>query len=76
MQRCVRTDDYKLIVYPEAEVVRLFNLKDDPDEMVDLADEPESQPIIKQLFAKLLEHQEFQQDKLDLKSVFPELASE
>ena len=73
VQRCVRTDDYKLIVYPEAEVVRLFNLKDDPDEMVDLADLPESQPIIKQLFAKLLEHQELQEDKLDLKSVFPEL---
>ena len=33
LQRMVRTDRYKLIVYPEASKILLFDLKKDPDEM-------------------------------------------
>lgn len=73
VQRSVRTDDYKLILYPEANVARLFNLKEDPDEMVDLAGKEESLPIMKELFAELLKHQEQLDDSLDLKKTFAKL---
>ena len=73
VQRCVRTDDYKLIVYPKAKIVRLFNLKNDSDEMVDLATRTDMQPIAKQLFAELLKHQQDLDDTVDLRSIFPQL---
>lgn len=73
LQRSVRTDNYKLILYPKAGVVRLFDLREDPLEMNDLASKPESQPIMKALFAKLREHQQAQEDTLDLTKSFPEL---
>ncbi len=40
LQRMIRVDDYKLIVYPYAGVKRLFNLSKDPQEMNDLAADP------------------------------------
>ena len=73
VQRCIRTDNYKLILYPKAKVVRVFNIKDDPDEMVDLATRSDLQPIIKQLFAELLVHQQKMDDTLDLRAAFPQL---
>ncbi|MEM7477235.1 MAG: sulfatase-like hydrolase/transferase [Planctomycetota bacterium] len=73
VQRCIRTEDYKLILYPEAKVKRLFRVKDDPDEMIDLAEKPGSLPIMKKLFAEFLQHQEMQEDELDVKGAFPEL---
>ena len=33
----IRVGDYKLILYPEAKTYRLFNLKNDPTELQDLA---------------------------------------
>jgi len=36
-QRSVREGDWKLILYPKINKVQLFNLKDDPDEVTDLA---------------------------------------
>lgn len=73
LQRSIRTQSHKLIVYPEAKVVRLFDLKADPMEMNDLAGKEESLPLIKELFGKLLSEQELQEDKLDLKTPFPNL---
>ncbi len=35
-QRMIRTDRFKLILYPEAARIQLFDLKADPDERVDL----------------------------------------
>jgi len=40
-QRMVTKGDWKLISYPTANVVRLFNVKEDPNEMNDLAGNPE-----------------------------------
>ncbi|MGP0067342.1 MAG: sulfatase-like hydrolase/transferase [Isosphaeraceae bacterium] len=40
VQRAVRDDDWKLIVYPQVNKTQLFNLRDDPDELHDLADDP------------------------------------
>jgi arylsulfatase A-like enzyme len=52
-QRMVRRDDFKLIVYPEAKTVLLYNLKDDPDEMKNLAGQAEYVQTIKELLAEL-----------------------
>jgi arylsulfatase A-like enzyme len=40
VQRAVRDEDWKLIVYPKVNKTQLFNLRDDPDELHDLADDP------------------------------------
>ncbi len=72
-QRMVTQDGYKLLLYPEAGVVRLFNLEEDPLEINDLADEPESAPIIRELFEVLRELQEEFNDPLDLAGAFPDL---
>jgi arylsulfatase A-like enzyme len=73
LQRLVRVGDWKLIVYPKAKVVRLFNLADDPQEMHDLAPNPDQEQRISNLFARLLTLQEEMDDSLDLRAVFPDL---
>ena len=40
VQRAVRDDRWKLIVYPQVNRVQLFDLKADPDELKDLAADP------------------------------------
>jgi len=73
-QRAVTEGPYKLILYPKAPKVLLFNVAEDPLEMKDLAEDPEMKPTIAKLFAKLLELQKETGDILDLKAVFPKLA--
>ncbi|MPR36028.1 sulfatase-like hydrolase/transferase [Salmonirosea aquatica] len=65
-QRMVRTDRYKLIVYPKASKTLLFDLKKDPEEMHDIADLASSKPILKDLKAKLIQQQQEMNDELDL----------
>ncbi len=65
-QRMVRTQDYKLIIYPIAQQVQLFDMKNDPWEKNNLADDPKYAPKIKQLRAKLKELQKEVGDTLDL----------
>ena len=73
VQRMVIQDDHKLLLYPAYKKAMLFNLKDDPQEMKDLAGRDESRPIMKKLFARLLKLQKETGDTLDLKKTFPEL---
>ena len=73
LQRMVRVGDWKLIVYPKAKVVRLFNLADDPQEMDDLAADADQTQRISDLFARLLKLQEQMDDSLDLRAAFPGL---
>ncbi|MGB0581042.1 MAG: sulfatase-like hydrolase/transferase [Limisphaerales bacterium] len=72
-QRAIIDDGYKLLLYPDAKVARLYNLKKDPHEMVDLAKRKKSKPLMKKLFAKFLQQQKDLGDKLDVQSVFPDL---
>lgn len=72
-QRMIRKDGFKLIVYPGAKKVRLYNLKKDPLEMNDLSNKSSSQKKITELFAQLIELQKDLDDQLDLTAVFPEL---
>ena len=66
LQRMIRADDYKLIVYPYAGVKRLFNLKDDPREMHDLAAETDQQERMKRMFDALVSLQSEMGDTLSL----------
>jgi len=56
-------------VEPRREFIELHAL-----EATNLADKPESRPVMKKLFAAMLKLQKDVRDELDLKSVYPELA--
>ncbi|MCI0702809.1 MAG: sulfatase-like hydrolase/transferase [Planctomycetia bacterium] len=56
-QRCVRTTEWKLIRYPHINHTQLFNIKDDPDELKDLARDPKFADKVKEMM-KLLEAQQ------------------
>ncbi len=73
VQRAVRVDGYKLIVYPKAKATRLYNLEQDPQEMNDLANDPKHAGLKKRMFKKLLALQKDLEDTLDIASVFPDL---
>lgn len=53
LQRMIRADDYKLIVYPKAGVVKLFHLAEDPLELNDLASDTGQAPRINTLYSQL-----------------------
>jgi choline-sulfatase len=67
LQRSVRTQTHKLIIYPKADVIRLYDLQNDPNEMHDIVDQPESKPLVDDLFAELVELQKAYGDSLSLK---------
>lgn len=73
LQRMIIVGDHKLILYPKVAQVRLFNLKDDPNELNDLAHRSELRPVARSLFAELLKSQQQTGDQLDLKAVYPDL---
>lgn len=70
-QRMIVKGDYKLIIYPFAKKVRLFNMKKDPEEMNDLADNPEYSEILTGLNKDFKELQKEMDDKLDLDNPQP-----
>lgn len=72
LQRMVRTDDYKLIIYPRAKKMLLFDLKNDPEEMADLSDNPEFLPVKKDLIERFKKQQKIMDDTLSLQPFFPE----
>lgn len=73
LQRAVSHDGWKLILYPEAKVARLYHLAKDPQEMKDLAADPSMLAKKKALFAKFQELQKTYNDPLDVAAVFSEL---
>lgn len=70
-QRSIRTDRYKLIVYPEPGVLRLYDLHEDPSEVADLAGDPDMRPLLVELFAELQRQQGELSDSLDLSPLAP-----
>jgi len=66
LQRMIRMEDYKLIVYPRAGVVRLFDLVQDPEEKFDLAGASRQQERVRSMFDKLVETQAEMGDTLKL----------
>ncbi len=66
LQRMVRTDKYKLIVYPKVPKLLLFDLENDPYEMNDVADDPQYADVLSDLKSRLLHQQAVMGDPLDL----------
>ena len=66
LQRMVCMDGYKMIYYPKIDKTLLYNLKEDPFEMKNLADDPDNNGRIKKLKAHLKELQKEVGDTLDL----------
>lgn len=65
-QRMIKKDGFKLIVYPLAKKVKLFNLAVDPDEIDNLAKNMKYQQKIQTLFSELIQLQKSLNDPLDL----------
>ena len=66
LQRMVRTERYKLIVYPKAPKVLLFDLKKDPDEIHDISDQGSYKNVLQGMKARLIRQQQQLKDTLDL----------
>ena len=71
-QRSIRTDQYKMIAYPAAKTLRLYDIKHDPLEKNDLAQEPGMKPILADLFRRLIALQDKMNDDLDLSALTPQ----
>jgi len=68
-QRMVTEGDYKLIMYPRANKILLFNLAEDPEEIHDLAGDPKYADVIARLFATFEKLQEETGDTMDLSAL-------
>lgn len=66
VERSIHKGDNKLILYPKIKKVLLFNLKNDPEEMTNLADQPQHKKTVAGLFKDLIALQKSLDDKLDL----------
>ncbi|KGK30969.1 sulfatase-like hydrolase/transferase [Cellulophaga sp. E6(2014)] len=66
VQRMIRKNGYKLMVYPKIKKILLFDLKNDPEEMNDISKLPEEQKRIKTLFLDLQKLQKEMDDPLDI----------
>jgi arylsulfatase A-like enzyme len=69
-QRMIRKDGYKLVLYPKAKKVLLYNVHEDPWEMNDLSSRPEFNEKKKMLFKELTSQQKIMNDTLKLENVF------
>jgi arylsulfatase A-like enzyme len=69
-QRMIRSDGFKLIAYPRASKLRLYDIKNDPLEMNDLTDDPMFKGTKDKLWEKLLALQKSMNDPLDLESFY------
>ncbi len=67
LMRSCRDERYKIIYYPPINHVQLFDLRDDPDEMINLAPHPEYAPIVDRLTTRLRQWQESVGDDLPLR---------
>ncbi|MBI5684809.1 MAG: sulfatase-like hydrolase/transferase [Verrucomicrobia bacterium] len=66
LQRAWRDGRWKIIRYPEVNVTQLFDLKNDPEEMKDLANDPAQAARVEQMMTKLKAAQQKFGDDLPL----------
>jgi arylsulfatase A-like enzyme len=69
-QRMIRKDDHKLILFPKNKRMELYDLKNDPYEISNLAYKKQNSQLVKNLFDDLILLQQKMQDTLDLKRIF------
>lgn len=75
VQRAVRDDRWKLIRYPQINKSQLFDLKNDPHEIHDLASDPSQAKQIERLMALMADWQKQLGDTLPLTSANPKDAT-
>ncbi len=73
LQRMIRKDGFKLLIYPRVNKIFLFDLHDDPEEMNNLADNKENDGKVKSLFKDLMRLQKEMGDELDLTDMYSAL---
>lgn len=73
VQRMIRKEGFKLIVYPKADKILLFDLQKDPEEMNDLFENPAYKDKAKELAEGLVELQRQHEDPLDLTPVLAQV---
>jgi choline-sulfatase len=71
-QRSITINNEKLLVYPNVPIVRVYNIKNDPFELNDIAKTKHGREITLKLFPKLIRLQQKMSDELDLSKFFPE----
>ncbi len=69
LQRMIRKDGFKLLIYPKIGKVLLFDMENDPNEMNNLADKPEYAKKVESLFTDLLKLQKKYNDPLSLAQI-------
>jgi choline-sulfatase len=69
-QRMITCGEWKLIVYPTIRRLCLYNLADDPDELVDLGDKAENEIVVRHLLGQLRARQVKLDDPLELPESF------
>jgi arylsulfatase A-like enzyme len=72
LQRAVRDEHWKLIVYPKVNKVQLFDLQNDPAEQHDLATDPAHAADVERLTARMKSWQKELGDTLPLRSAKPQ----
>ena len=65
-QRMYRTDKYKMIIYPVANIVRLYDVALDPNELEDLAGDTKYKKVLDELFTEFKQLQKELNDPLDV----------
>ena len=65
-QRTVRTEEHKLIVYPQANMTQLFDVRKDPWEIRNLADDRAYAAAKGKLFDRLRQYQRELGDELKI----------
>ncbi|GIW79866.1 MAG: sulfatase [Gemmatales bacterium] len=75
VMRAVRKGDWKLIRYPQVNVTQLFNLKDDPHEINNLAGKAEYARRVQEMMALLKQQQKVYDDTLPLTVANPKPAA-
>ena len=66
VQRAVRQGDWKLIRYPKVDVTQLFNLRDDPHELHNLAEQSEFAAKVQEMMELMRREQRSADDTLPL----------
>ncbi|MEL6250433.1 MAG: sulfatase-like hydrolase/transferase [Bacteroidota bacterium] len=72
LQRMIRKDGFKLLIYPKAKKLKLFDLNEDPKEITNLATDPVYLERMANMFLELMDLQTQMKDTLDLSPLYNE----
>ncbi|MEM8890614.1 MAG: sulfatase-like hydrolase/transferase [Bacteroidota bacterium] len=72
LQRMIRKDGFKLVIYPKAKKLKLFDVNEDPKEITNLATDPVYHERMANMFLELMDLQTQMEDTLDLSPLYNE----